>query len=742
VGILAVDDDEKNLRALSALLAGLPARLVLARSGDEALRQLLHEDFAVILLDVQMPGLGGLETAALIRERERSRRTPIIFLTAFDRSDDQLARGYALGAVDFLSKPILPETILRDKVAWFLEARRQSLALDRERARAAAAERHAHERAVAEAKRQGEAAALRSEMAKQQQLLERLNRVNERLEVLSGIASGLLLSPAPLAVLPRLFHALSVHLGLEVYLLHLAGDGALALESSAGLSAAEAAEIEGFPPDDLAFAVAAATRAPVVVEELADAPGRYPALRLLRLTAAASYPLLAGDRLLGVITFGTRQRPRFDAQELSALELTADQVAMALERSRLIAELSRRAVELAEADRRKDDFLAMLAHELRNPLAPIVSGLDLLRRDGSPAEARRRALDAAERQVRHLTRLVGDLLDVARIRTGKVELRRAPVDLLRAVEDAVAAVEPIVRAQEQELAVALPGAPLRVEGDAVRLTQIVENLLHNAAKYTAPGGHLRLEVRRDGAQAVVHVSDDGIGMSAELLPRIFDTFVQGAQPASRAPGGLGLGLTLVRSLVERHGGSVTAASAGEGLGSSFEVRLPALAEEGAREAPPADGARPPARTLGPLRIAIIEDNADIRETLRELLVLRGHDVVEAGDGPRGVELVLARRPDVALVDIGLPGLDGYEVARRLRGASPTCLVALTGYGGEADRARAASAGFDAHLVKPVDLDALTDVLATIVPARGAAPCPAPTPAVPAPGGAEPCAAQP
>jgi CheY-like chemotaxis protein len=427
VKVLAVDDDEKNLRALQALLAGVDAEVVLARSGEDALRHLLRSDFAVILLDVQMPGLDGLETAELIRRRERTQRTPIIFLTAFDRSDAQLARGYQLGAVDFLSKPIQPEQVLRDKVAWFVAARRQALLLEHERARAADAERRAHERAVAEAKRQGEAEALRSEMETQRELVARLNRVNQRLHVLSAVASELLLTPSPREVLPRLFEGLSADLGLEVYLLHgAAPDGGLALESHGGLSREAVAALAAVPEERMVFGIAARTRRPAIAEDVSGQETPCPALRLLELTAAASFPLVAGERLLGAITFGTRRRARFDPQELSGLELTADHVAIALERSRLIGELSRRAAELAETDRRKDDFLAMLAHELRNPLAPILSGIELLRTEGAPPQARRRALDAADRQVRHLARLVGDLVDVARIRTGKVELRRAP----------------------------------------------------------------------------------------------------------------------------------------------------------------------------------------------------------------------------------------------------------------------------------------------------------------------------
>jgi signal transduction histidine kinase/DNA-binding response OmpR family regulator len=724
VQVLVVDDDEKNLRALEALLSRLPAKTVLARSGDEALGALLRHDFAVILLDVQMPGLGGLETAALIRERERHRETPIIFLTAFSRSEAQLLRGYDLGAVDFLTKPIVPEEVLREKVGWFVAAHRQARLLERERERARAAERREHERAVREAKQRGEAEALRSEMERQRELLERLNRANDRLRVLSAVASDLLFAPDPAAVLGSLLERVSTHFGLEVCLLHLAVEGHLALTEHAGLSPPVLAEVRAVPEERLLAHAVARRRARLVVEEdLARGSDEYPALRLMQVSAAACFPLVAGERLLGTLTLATRTRPRFHADELDALELTAEHVAMALERARLVAELRRRADELAEADRRKDEFLAMLAHELRNPLAPILSGVEILRADGAGPDVRRRALDAADRQVRHLARLVDDLLDVSRIRTGKVELRRERVELRRVLDDAAAAVERLVREQEQELLVEVAGGPLAVDGDPVRLTQVMENLLHNAAKYTDARGHIWLGARREGGEVVVRVSDDGIGIGPELLPRIFDTFVQGKQPASRARGGLGLGLTLVRSLVELHGGTVRASSRGPGLGSTFEVRLPAAPvapERGAGDGRPnganGDGAR--------LRIALIEDNPDVRDTLRQLLELRGHEVVFAEDGLAGVELVRSHRPDVALVDIGLPGLDGYEVAERLRDAS-TRLVALTGYGGAEDRSRAAHAGFDAHLVKPIDLEALTRVLDDLAHREGAQPCPTP-----------------
>jgi signal transduction histidine kinase/DNA-binding response OmpR family regulator len=710
VDVLVVDDDEKNLRALRALLGTVPARLVEARSGEEALKWLLRRDFALVLLDVQMPGMDGLETAALIRERERSRRTPIIFLTAFGQNDAQLLQAYRLGAVDFLTKPIRPQEVLRDKVAWFVELHRTGRLLEEERSRARAAELREHERAVAEARRRGEAEALRADVQRQRDLLDRVNRSNERLRLLASAGTELLLAAQPRDALAPLLASISAKLGLELHLVHLRDPaGRLALAWHGGLGDAPPELVRSPPPGSI-FDRALAELRSVVAEEVGAAPERHPALGALGVTSAASFPLVAGERVLGTLTLATRRRPRLDPDDTAVLALVADEAAMALERARLLDELQRRAAELAAADRRKDDFLAQLAHELRNPLAPILNAVEILRDEATPRDACRRAVDVAGRQVRHVARLVGDLVDVSRVRAGKFELRRARVELARAVADAVAAVEPHVRERRQALEVELPEDPVALDADHVRVVQVLENLLHNASKYGRLGGRVRLAAARDGGEVAVRVADDGIGIAPELLPRVFDMFVQGEQPPDRPRAGLGLGLTLVRTLVEMHGGRVEARSDGPGRGSTFEVRLPALPEEESAPAPTPVPCEPAVR---PLRIALIEDNEDIRSTLRELLERRGHDVVEAGDGAEGVALVAAQQPDVALVDIGLPALDGYAVAERIRAApnGRTRLVALTGYGGADDRGRTSRAGFDAHLVKPVEIQELSRVLA-------------------------------
>jgi signal transduction histidine kinase len=360
-----------------------------------------------------------------------------------------------------------------------------------------------------------------------------------------------------------------------------------------------------------------------------------------------------------------------------------------------------------EASRAKDEFLAMLGHELRNPLGAVATAVRVLERtaEAGPGAARARAIIA--RQVEHLGRLVDDLLDVGRVMTGKILLERAPLDLAAATASALAALRAGARTDGHAVRTAL--APVWVEADVTRIEQIVVNLVGNAIKYTAAGGTITVSTRREDAHAVLEVADSGIGMAPDLVPRIFDLFVQGARGLDRAQGGLGIGLTLVRRLAELHGGSVSAASPGEGKGSVFTVRLPAVTAPVATTSGAVPGAAP-----GPRRVLVVEDHDDAREMLVHLLRLDGHEAHEARDGREALEAARRLRLDAALVDIGLPGLDGYEVARRLRAAPDTAgllLVAVTGYGLPEDRDRSQVAGFDEHLVKPVTADALARALA-------------------------------
>ena len=405
-------------------------------------------------------------------------------------------------------------------------------------------------------------------------------------------------------------------------------------------------------------------------------------------------------------------RAELDATR-SELQTSLSEIATANEQLRTANEdLQQRLSELQEAElagRYTNEFLAMLAHELRTPLAPILSAVQILGRQAADNPVVQRAREVVERQALHQARLLDDLLDVSRITRGKVELRRRTLDLGVAVAEVVESTRPLMNAKAQTLSVALPEAPVFVDTDPTRLTQILSNLLNNAAKYTHAGGRIEVTCRRDGEQAVVIVRDDGVGIPREMLSRIFDLFAQAEPRTARTQGGLGIGLTLVKNLVEMHGGTVVARSRGRGTGSEFEVRLPAVTAPNV-QAPPS------ARTVTaqPLQVLLVEDDVDTRETLRRVLELDGHAVQEAADGAQGVEMALASRPQVVIVDIGLPRLDGYQVARRIRaalGASPL-LIAVTGYGRTEDRRLSHDAGFDVHLVKPVTPEQLTAALSS------------------------------
>jgi signal transduction histidine kinase len=532
IDVLAVDDNERNLLALAAALEDLDVNVVGVRSGTEALRRLLTSDFALIILDVAMPEMDGLETASLIRARERSRRVPIIFLTAFAGTSEEMLRGYSLGAVDYLMKPILPE-VLRAKVEVFADLFRKSRQIERQASLLREAQEKAHQR------------------------------------------------------------------------------------------------------------------------ELENARRRW---------------------------------------EREALE--------------------REAAEMAEAARLKDEFIALLSHELRNPLAAVVHALELLRRHAPAAADTRAPLETAARQAAHLGRLVDDLLDVGRMTAGKIELRRQPVLLTRIVHGAAELAHPLLEAGGHRLEVDVREPRLQVDADPTRLTQVLGNLVGNAARYSAPGGLVRVTAEREGDQAVLRVADSGPGFSGALLEKAFDLFVRGDGAGDAARGGLGVGLFLAKTLVELHGGTIVAANR-PGAGAELTVRIPGVRLAGEADAVAAP--RPAATRAGPCRIVLVEDSADIRDSLRQLLEEEGHEVHVAADGPTGLETILRVQPDCAVVDVGLPLLDGYGVARGVReagGAPRPRLVALTGWGRAEDRARAEAAGFDAHLAKPI---AFEELLAVLIP---------------------------
>jgi signal transduction histidine kinase len=639
--ILLVDDKPANLLALEGALEALPARLVKAGSGREALSWLLKEDFALILLDVQMPGIDGFETAALIRGRERTRYVPIIFVTAVHREEGQIIKGYAHGAIDYLVKP-LDITVLHSKVRLLLEqyTREQNLKAE---ALLRSAERD-------EMQRRERAALLHAE------------EQHERLHSL------FMQAPTPIAIVQ----------GPE-QVFELANARFEALIGRSGILGRTGREVIPSPTWDLLDKVYRDDE-PLIATET---PGLFGlAGRVFNFVAQPTHEPSAKVR--GVM--------------IHVVEVTEEV-------------LSRRKMEafarqLQDVGRNKDEFLAMLGHELRNPLAPILTALHLMKaRSNAESSEHERAI--IERQARHLSRLVDDLLDVSRATMGKVDLRREPLEVSTAILRAVEVSAPIIEARKHQLTVTAAGAGLVVAGDPVRLAQVISNLLNNAAKYTEPGGHLELTARREEAEVVIRVRDDGRGIAAARLPEIFDLFVQGSQPPEMSQGGLGVGLALVRSLVQLHGGHVEARSAGEGQGSEFVVRLPALDDQPApAQVKPEHERRGPRRSR---RVLVVDDNVDTAAVLTAALEAEGHEVAQQHDGLGALVTAASFRPDLLLLDIGLPGMDGFEVTRRLRSDPQFAkikIVALTGYGRESDRAQTLAVGIDRHLVKPVEMETI------------------------------------
>jgi signal transduction histidine kinase len=546
VNILLVDDQPARLLTYQTVLSELGQNLVSAQSGVEALEKLMRDEFAVVLLDVSMPDMDGFETARLIHDHPRFERTPIIFVTGVHVTELDRLKGYKLGAVDYVSIPVVPE-ILRGKVAVLVE-----LYLKRRELR---------------------------------ELNRHLAHTNERLA-----------------------------------------------EANRSLQAEKSRELESLN--------------------------------------------------------ATLQRANTELESANR--------------------------RLQEADHNKDEFLAMLAHELRNPLAPILNAVQLMRMQLTD-EQLRWAREVIGRQLAQLTRLVDDLLDVSRITRGKIVLAREPLELGTLIARAVETVHPLIQERGHALAVQLPEEAVTIDGDPLRLTQALGNVLANAAKYTGRGGRISLAAVRDREEVEIRVRDNGIGIAAERLGGIFELFTQSERGGAHSQGGLGIGLALVRRLVEMHGGSVSANSAGPGQGSEFVIRLPLLgsaARPGRQGSARAEEMTPRTSPV-PRRILVADDNRDALESLTELLKLQGHEVFSAADGRMALECAERHLPEIALLDIGMPLLDGYEVARRIRAQSwgqHVTLLALTGWGQQADRQRSQEAGFDLHLVKPVDPEKLAQLL--------------------------------
>ncbi|TWO71996.1 response regulator [Caenimonas sedimenti] len=668
--ILVVDDLPEKHVVFTTILEELGQNIVSARSGQEALKYILEMEFAVILLDVNMPDIDGLETASLIRQYKKSAQTPIVFITAYV-DELQARRGYALGAVDYIPSPVVPE-VLRSKVRVFVELFRMNRQLQKQ-----AVQREALARSEA-ARTAAEDAIHRADfLAEASQALSRSLNIDDTIAGVLDLCVPMLCERAILGIPDE-------------------AGGVRRLEMH---PAPRSDDPEAFTPE---------------LRATADEVIRKKEFRLWRSNgrAAAILPLLAGDEIRGALAL-LGPAAHFDSTRIALMREFAGRASIAMENARLYSAVQ-------EADRRKNEFLAMLAHELRNPLAPIRNAVYILASAEALPPKLAWARDVIGRQADHMSRLIDDLLDVSRIVQGKVAVKPERLQLSALIEGAVEASAPRVAARDQVLDVKLPEAPVLLEGDAVRLSQVLSNLINNASKFSPEASHIGLTADYEAGELRISVKDPGAGIAPEFLPHIFDLFAQADQSLDRSQGGLGIGLTLVKHLVELHGGHVRAESAGLGQGTEMILTLPAWIGTEAAVTPLPPAAQAVAHTAS--RILVVDDLAASAETLMTLLEMEGFKVRMAHEGADALKIAREFRPDVVLLDIGLPGMNGFEVARGLRAQEESrdaLLIALTGYGEAESRTRSAEAGFDFHMVKPADVNLLLSMIADPRQARRA-----------------------
>jgi signal transduction histidine kinase/DNA-binding response OmpR family regulator len=668
INILIVDDEPKNLAVLETILADENYRLVRAENANQALLALLKEEFALIILDIRMPEMSGLELAQIIKERKKTAVVPIIFLTAYLHEDEHVLTGYETGAVDYLHKPV-NATILRSKVAVFAELHRKNREVDIVNR------------------------ALRAEITERRRIEDEIRLLNSELES---------------RVEARTAEIFEVNAALRE------SDRLLRLSQQAGKV--------GLWDWDLAAGIGTWTEAARDIFQLPNSSGQVSTAEWLSCVHPDDRERITNARELAKQTGTYNQEYRIvtPANEIRWIESIGaieykGQTAIRMRGSvRDITDRKRIELRLIETDRRKDEFLAMLGHELRNPLAAIRNAISILDHSGDGHEYLNLCREVLDRQTEHLTHLVNDLLDVSRITSGKIQLHQECFELSRAILQAVETNRPLLDQRGHRLEVTLTGDLLYVMGDPVRLAQAIGNLLNNAAKYTDPGGQIlvSLEHHRESNQAVVRVRDNGRGLDASSLEHLFELFYQVDRNLDRSEGGLGIGLSLVHRLIEMHGGSITADSAGTGQGSEFIISLPCVTPPPQHEVHVSSESQ---QINSDLTILVVDDNIDSAKSMETLLQLIGHQTLIAYDGQTAVEVAIQQRPTAILLDIGLPGLDGYQVCRQLRaqGLSETFIVAMTGYGLESDRQRTKEAGFNEHLVKPLNLTVLQELLSNL-----------------------------
>lgn len=673
--ILVVDDLREKLLVYETILKDLNETLVLVQSGEEALKQILTNDFALVLLDVNMPGMDGLETASLIRKRTRSAHLPIIFVTSYV-DDIRSQAGYAQGAVDYILAPVDP-VILRTKVKVFVDLHRMQLEV----------EKRANERIV-----------LAEETARRI-LAEKMNRDASFLAQASRSFSQ---SHNGRVIVEKLAKMCVPFLAPGALAGFYDPGHPLVIESSfiKGLFSDHAiSDFQQFLHSIMSEPDSQIKKQMIETRSLPDLAEQWPDGVVL------TVPLMARGALYGCLALlGQKQAKGELEKEMPLIEEVCARAATALDTSLLLSSIQ-------EADQRKDEFLAMLAHELRNPLAPIRNAVEILKQVDQSHPRFDQARELILKQTHHLTHLVDDLLDVSRITRGKINLKLKDHLLTEIVENAVETSLPVITLHGHQLQIDQCKQSIFVHGDATRLSQVLSNLLSNAAKYSPTSGHIWLTTDFQNEQAIIKIKDSGIGIPHELQGKIFDLFAQANNSLEKSQGGLGIGLTLVRRLVELHQGRVEVFSDGLDHGSEFTVTLPARIQA----APFAKNEADYPVSLAPLskRVLVVDDNKDAAESMAMLLELLGNEVITANDGMQAIQRAECNQPDVILLDIGLPGMNGYEVTRRIRSETwgkSMFIIAVTGWGQDQDKQRAIAAGFDDHLTKPVEPSLLKEKL--------------------------------
>lgn len=759
--ILMVDDNPARLLTYEAVLNGLEIECVRAHSGAEALEKLLAQEFAAILLDVNMPVMDGFELARLVRQHPRMERTPIVFITGVNVTELDRLKGYEVGAIDYLSVPVVPE-ILRSKVAVLVELHQRHRELQAlNRALAESRKRLAVEHATALAEREVHRHAAFEHPAEVTVVLEA-----ERSG--AGLITDWVYRDANTNALHLLGFTRETLIGRRLSEMAQERTTPTAESCARVLETGEPTRYESrFAEKDFLITIFSTGHDSVVSSGI-DITERKRTETTLR-ESAERFRELANNidqfawtcKELGYATWyndrwyeytgTTFEETQGDGWRKVQDPAHVDRVTAHIKQcvaegqpwedtfplrgkdgqyrwflsravpirdanGRIIrwfgtntdvTELRRLQETLKETDRRKDEFLAMLAHELRNPIAPICNAAEALSRLVADREKERSLVAMVQRQSGHLARLLDDLLDVARVTQGRINLQREVINVSACVDLAIEIVEPLIREKAHQLSVTQINQPLRVSGDKVRLAQCVTNILTNAAKFTDAGGQIRVRIYAEGGEAVIEVADAGSGIAEAFLPRVFDLFAQSERSLDRSQGGLGIGLSTCRQLIQMHGGSVVAQSAGLGQGATFLIRLPRIDGSATTE----QAATKTANTRR--RVLLVDDNHDAADALAISLQLAGHETRTAYGPEDAIEQAIAFEPHFVLLDIGLPRMDGYEVGRRIKAANASVrLIALTGYGQKEDKQRSAAAGFEIHLVKPVETAALERALAS------------------------------